>query len=105
MEEGFYEIEAGLSSRDLQASCMVYADVESPYSYGENTSVKVLMEHDELKAVLHQFFTEAGLPWTAILTSYEYTAQDTIGMILEQVHCAEGDREVLYGRMRGVRKR
>ncbi len=105
MEEGFYEIEAGLSSRDLQARCMVYADVESPYSYGANASVKVLMEHDELKAVLHQFFMETNLPWTAILTSYEYTAQDTIGMILEQVHCAEGDREVLYGRLRGVRKR
>ena len=58
-----------------------------------------------LTAVLHQFFMETNLPWTAILTSCEYTAQDTIGMILEQVHCAEGDREVLYGRLRGVMKR
>ena len=105
MEEGFYEIFAGLSSRDLQASCMVYADVESPYTYGENTSVKVIMENSELKNVLFAFFAEAQLPWTAILTSYEYTAQDTIGLILEQVNCKETDRETLFKRMRHVKKR
>ena len=105
MEEGFYEIYAGLSSRDLQASCMVYADVESPYSYGANTSVKVIMENGELKAVLSRFFAQTDLPWTVILTSYEYTAQDTIGTILEQLRCAEADRETLYSRMRNVKKR
>ncbi len=105
MEEGFYEIHAGLSSRDVQASCTVYADVESPYSYGENTSVKVIMENDKLKKLLSEFFAENDLPWTAILTSYEYTAQDTIGMILKQVNCVEADRETLYNRMRTVKKR
>lgn len=105
MEEGYYEIYAGLSSRDLQASCIVYANTESPYSYGENTSVKVIMENDELKTVLSEFFAENNLPWTAILTSYEYTAQDIIGMILGQVNTKESDREKLYNRMRDVRKR
>lgn len=105
MEEGFYEIHAGLSSRDLQASCTVYADVASPYSYGGNTSVKVIMEHEELNQVLHAFFTEHALPWTAILTSYEYTSQDTIGMILGQVQCPEAARETLYRRMRNVKKK
>ncbi len=105
MEEGFYEIHAGLSSRDLQASCTVYADAQSPYSYGENTSVKVIMEHEELKQILHAFFTEHALPWTAMLTSYEYTSQDTIGMILGQVHCPEAAGETLYRRMRNVKKR
>ena len=105
MEEGFYKIYAGLSSRDLQASCRVYADVESPYAYGENTSVKVIMENDELKTVLCAFFAENQLPWTAILTSYEYTSQDTIGLILEQVNCKESDRETLFSRMRNVKKR
>ena len=105
MEEGFYKIYAGLSSRDLQASCRVYADVESPYAYGENTSVKVIMENDELKTVLCAFFAENQLPWTAILTSYEYTSQDTIGLILEQVNCKESDRETLFRRMRNVKKR
>lgn len=105
MEEGFYEIHAGLSSRDLQASCRVYADVASPYAYGENTSVKVIMENDELKTVLCAFFAETQLPWTAILTSYEYTSQDTIGLILEQVNCKERDRTTLFNRMRNIKKR
>ena len=105
MEEGFYEISAGFSSRDLQAHCTVYADVESPYSYGANTSVKVIMEHGNLKKVLSDFFAEMKFPWTAILISYEYTAQDTIEMILEQVKCAEIDRQMLYKRMRAVKKR
>ncbi len=105
MEEGFYEIHAGLSSRDLQASCTVYADIGSPYSYGENTSVKVIMENDELKTILRDFFAETGLPWTVLLTSYEYTAQDTIGMILEQVNCTEKNSEMLYSKMRNVKKR
>lgn len=104
MEEGFYKIYAGFSSRDLQASCMVYADVESPYSYGANTSVKEMMENEELKTVLRVFFSETELPWTALLTSYEYTSQDTIGLILEQVNCTEADRKTLYDRMRKVQK-
>lgn len=105
MEEGFYEIYAGFSSRDLQAECKVYADVASPYSYGFQTSVKTIMENPELKTVLKDFFAEMNLPWTAMLTSYEYTAQDTIGMILEQVHCAEKDRQRLYQKMGNVKKR
>lgn len=105
MEEGFYQIFAGLSSRDLQADCRVYADVVSAYTYGESTSVKVIMENHELKAVLSDFFAETRLPWTAILTSYEYTAQDTIGMILDQAGCRAEDRETLYRRMVNVKKR
>ncbi len=104
MEEGFYEISAGLSSHDLQADCTVYADVESPYSYGADTSVKVIMEDERLKAAVSGFFAETGLPWTAILTSYEYTAQDTVGMILEQVNCAETDRQILYKQLHSVKK-
>ena len=104
MEEGIYEISAGFSSRDLQAHCIVYADVVSPYSYGADTSVKVIMESEELKAVLSGFFSEKQLPWSAILTSYEYTAQDTIEMILNQVNCTEADRQLLYERFRAVKK-
>lgn len=104
MEEGFYEIHAGLSSRDLQAFCTVYADVESPYTYGAGTSVKIIMENEELRMLLNNFFTEKNLPWTAILTSYEYTAQDTVGMILEQLECSAHDCETLYSRMCDIKK-
>ncbi len=104
MEEGYYEILSGFSSMDIQGACTVYADVESPYSYGANTSVKVIMERGELKDIVKQFFAEKVLPWSAMLTGYEYTAQDTIELILGQVNCAGNDREVLYQRLRTVEK-
>lgn len=104
MEEGFYRITAGFSSRDLRAECSVYADVTSPYSYGANTSVKVLMEYAPLKSVLRRFFEKHSLPWSAVLTSYEYTAQDTIGQLLAQHDCPEERRQVLYSALRQVRK-
>ncbi len=105
MEEGYYELLAGFSSRDIQRTCTVYADVESPYSYGANTSVKVLMEDDRLKETVMEFFAEKKLPWTLLLTSYEYTAQDTIEKILKAAGCGSDVKEELYGRLRKVEKR
>lgn len=103
-EEGYYTVSAGLSSRDIQAECVVYADVESVYSYGENTSVRVIMENSALSKILKEFFSENNLPWSAILTSYEYTAQDKIGMILKQLNCSYASSS-LYNRFRTVRKK
>lgn len=103
MEEGFYTIAAGLSSRDIHAQCSIYADTESPYSYGKRTSVKIIMEHPQLKEIAESYFTQQGLPWTAMLTSYEYTAQDTIGQIMAQLHVT--DAEALYRRLHDIRKR
>ena len=104
-EEGYYKISAGLSSRDIQAECCVYADVESPYSYGENTSVRIIMENPQLSEILKDFFTEYSLPWSAVLTSYEYTAQDRISMILNQVNCLPADAAKLYSRFKDVKKK
>ena len=104
MEEGYYRISAGLSSRDLQAECTVYADVKSPYSYGSQTSIKVIYEDERLYETLKGFFEERGLAWSAVLTSYEYTAQDTLELILGQVECPQSDREVLFDRMSRIRK-
>lgn len=102
MEEGFYEIAAGFSSRDLRAQCSVYADVSSPYSYGAGTSIKVIMEHAALQTIVRDFFTEEKLPWSAVLTSYEYTAQDTIAQILSQNGCTAPEK--LYERLGMVKK-
>lgn len=104
LEEGHYIISAGLSSHDLRAECAVYADVKSPYSYGSQTSIKVIYENEKLQTILQDFFEEKNLAWSAVLTSYEYTAQDTVELVLEQVECPEKDREVLYERMSRIRK-
>lgn len=102
-----YPFGYGLSYTDfkierLSAEADTFTD--SVTVYGTNTSVKEMMENEELKTVLRVFFAETELPWTALLTSYEYTSQDTIGLILEQLNCAEADRKKLYDRMRKVKK-
>ncbi len=104
MEEGVYEIAAGFSSRDLQGKCSVYADVRSPYSYGAGTAVKIIMEHPTLKDIVFGFFAAHSLPWSAMLTSYEYTAQDTIDQILRSVNCTPEQREALYAELFSVKK-
>lgn len=104
-EEGEYTIFAGFSSRDLQAECAVYADVRSPYTYGKDTSILIIMNHPQLHETVRTFFTEMQLPCSEILTSYEYTAQDTIGQILSHLGCCEDCREQLYERLSRIRKR
>lgn len=105
MEEGEYIISAGFSSRDIQAKCSIYADVASPYSYGAGTSVKTIYENDELQNILHEFFDAENLPWSAILTSYEYTSQDTIEKILLQEKCTEDCCQKLYEKLRVVKRK
>lgn len=104
LEEGRYVLTAGFSSADLQASCTLYADVCSPYTYGANTSNLIIMENDALRSLVADFFEKEGCSWTLMLTSYEYTAQDTLGLILDRAGCAEEKREPLYAAMRAVRK-
>jgi len=104
MEEGYYDISAGLSSRDLHACCSVYADVESPYSYGGSTSIKTIYENPKLKAVLKDFFEQMQYPWSVVLTSYEYTSQDTLELIMNQVESSENDRQILYKKLKSVKK-
>ncbi len=104
LEEGSYVISAGFSSCDLQAACTVYADVTSPYTYGADTSNLIIMEHDELRKLVQDFFEKEGISWTLMLTSYEYTAQDPLSLILDRAGCPEVHRQPLYAAMRRVRK-
>lgn len=104
LEEGFYTISAGLSSRDIQADCTVYADVKSPYSYGNTTSVKIIMENESLREILYAFFDEMKLDITAFLSSYEYTAQDTVEKVLDGVKCPIEARKKLYTKFESIKK-
>jgi len=104
LEEGYYKISAGLSSSDIQAECEVYIDTTSPYSFGNQTSIKTIYENEKLHDILKCFFEENQLPWTAILSSYEYTAQDTLEQILNQENCPTEIRDDLYSKMKQVKK-
>jgi len=105
MEEGEYVIEAGLSAADIQASVTVYADVQSPYTCGENTSVKEIYENEQLRTILYDFFEKNQLPWTLILSTYEYTSQDNLKKIFDMLGTAEETREALYTALRTVKRK
>lgn len=104
LEEGSYVIGAGFSATDVQVFTKVYAEVQSPYTYGANTSVKTVCENEELCGILHDFMDENGLAWTAVLSSYEYTAQDTVARIMDMTGCPEEKRAALYELMRTVKR-
>lgn len=104
MEEGYYTLSAGLSSQDIQAECTVYADIRSPYSYGEQTSVKTIFENEALRAIVRDFFNDKNLPWSAVLTSYQYTSQDKIGDVLKSLECDSYCISELCGKFNAVKK-
>jgi beta-glucosidase len=104
MEEGYYTLSAGLSSQDIQAECTVYADIRSPYSYGEQTSIKTIFENEALRAIVRDFFNDKNLPWSAVLTSYQYTSQDKIGDVLKSLGCDSYCISELCGKFNAVKK-
>ncbi len=103
-EEGSYQIAVGFSSREIQASCTVYADVTSPYTYGANTTVKVMMETQALQSLCRAFFAKQHFPWSAMLSSYEYTAQDTVSKIICDCGGTDAQAAELYRQMAQIPK-
>ncbi len=104
MEEGHYTISVGFSSADLPLSADIYADVESPYRYGAATDIKQIIETPALCQTVRAFFDANGYPWSAILTCYEYTAQDTIDLVLTMQKCPDALRQTLYTQMSAIPK-
>jgi len=103
-EEGVYVIEAGFSAEDIRCSAEVYAAFTSPYSYGAETDIKTVYENDVLHEMLRAFMDTHHLPWTAVLTSYEYTAQDKLGKVLDLAGCPADCRSSLYAEMRQIKR-
>lgn len=74
-EEGYYDICIATSSReeDLAGMIRVYKNGESPYSYGLNSTVKVLFEKQELKDALYALWDKEQLDPGIIESNYQYT--------------------------------
>lgn len=104
LEEGAYRLEAGFSAEDIRVSAEIYADAASPYSYGAQSTVKTVYEHPQLQQILHDFMDAHNLPWTMILSSYEYTAQDTLHKIMETLQIPAQQRDILYASLRAIPK-
>ncbi|MBR6108066.1 MAG: glycoside hydrolase family 3 C-terminal domain-containing protein [Oscillospiraceae bacterium] len=105
MEEGEYVIGAGFSAVDIQVSASAYANVTSPYSCGAGTSIKEIYEDDRLQQILHNFMDAHDMPWTLILSTYEYTAQDNLQKVFDILGTPENVRGTLYAALRAVRRK
>ncbi|MDE6026112.1 MAG: glycoside hydrolase family 3 C-terminal domain-containing protein [Lachnospiraceae bacterium] len=89
LEEGFYDIYAGTSSRaeDIFGQERIYLDISSPYSYSMNSTIKTVCENEELKAILYDIWRELGLDEGILNSNYQYTASKTI----EEIICGMDD--------------
>ncbi len=94
LEDGVYILNATVETPDAidwrnRADITLRYDGESPYSWGVNTSIKEIYETTELKDALHKFMDAHGLPWENVLTTYEYTAKDSLGLMLKNAGCPD----------------
>ncbi|WP_295088657.1 glycoside hydrolase family 3 N-terminal domain-containing protein [Ruminococcus sp.] len=94
IEDGQYVLNATVKDAgDIdwrnQADVVLRYDGESPYSWGENTSIKEIYEDPDLNAALQQFMQSHGLPWEAVLTTYQYTSIVSIGNMLKSISCPD----------------
>lgn len=83
-EEGYFNIIVSTSSReeDCVAVCRVYKKGTSPYSFGLNSTVKVMYENERLKKALYDWFRAEGLDRGIVDSNYQYTPSRRICEII-----------------------
>lgn len=93
VEEGYYDIYASVSSRDEDVFGMerIYLDVKSPYSYSADSSVKIICENAELKALAYKLWNSQGWDVGIIDNNYQYTSNRSLRQILEDVDNLQAD--------------
>ncbi|MBR5682789.1 MAG: glycoside hydrolase family 3 C-terminal domain-containing protein [Ruminococcus sp.] len=94
LEDGEYVLNATVEDSGAvdwhdRAGIVLRYDGESPYSWGENTSIKEIYENPQLKAALCSFMQSHGLSWEMVLTTYQYTAMDSVGKLLDNTGCSD----------------
>ena len=96
-EEGYYDIIAAVSSdlRTGYAVKRVYLENCTPYSYGMDSTIKILYEHDQLKELLYQLWKEKNWDWQIIESNYQYTPNRKLWDVLPE-HCEENDKSILH---------
>ena len=98
-EEGEYDIIAATSS-DTQDECQrvrVYLKAHNQYSYGLNTTVKVLYENAELKALVRTLWEDNGWDWQIVESNYQYTASRALCEILPEAPTPQSEEKFLAG--------
>ena len=94
LEDGVYILNATVETPDTidwrnRADITLRYAGESPYSWGADTSIKEICETPELNSALRRFMDTHGLPWEHVLTTYEYTAKDSVSLMLKNAGCSD----------------
>ena len=94
-EEGYYDIMVATSSneKDIVQSERVYLVNQTPYSYGLNSTVKVLYEEPQLKEYVKALWTAKQWDWQIVESNYQYTANRKLSEILPE-ECEEKDEAI-----------
>ncbi|MGN0389995.1 MAG: beta-glucosidase [Wujia sp.] len=87
VEEGYYDILVATSSADADVFGRerIYLDVESPYRYSVDSSVKVIFENKELLTYAYKAWEAEGWDTGIIDNNYEYTAHRTLRDIISDL--------------------
>jgi beta-glucosidase len=94
LEDGEYVLNATVEDSNSidwsdPSGIILRYDGESPYSWGEHTSIKEIYENPELKTALFKFFQSHELSWETVLSTYQYTSMDSIEKVLDNVNCPD----------------
>ena len=95
-EEGYYDILVATSSakQDVVQSERVYLVNQTPYSYGLNSTVKVLYEEPQLKECVKRLWDAKRWDWQIVESNYQYTANRKLSEIIPEM-CGENDEAML----------
>lgn len=94
-EEGYYDIIVATSSdeKDVAQSERVYLVNQTPYSYGLNSTIKVLYEEPQLKESVRALWSAKGWDWQIIESNYQYTPNRKLTDVLPE-QCTEKDENM-----------
>lgn len=87
LEEGFYDIIASDSSDPSSCADIkrFYLDIESPYSFGLNSSVKTIFENPELRNIFVDFWKSMGWDSSVYESCYQYTPSRLLNELINDV--------------------
>ncbi len=108
LEDGEYVLNATVEDANFidwsdHSGIILRYDGESPYSWGEHTSIKEIYENPDLKSALFNFFQSHDLSWETILSTYQYTAMDSIEKVLDNLGCSDEAHAEFIGILRQMR--
>ncbi len=86
-EEGYYNVIVACSSDEICSwdGVRIYLDTKSPYSYGINSSIKVIYDNESLRKLTKKLWADYGMDVAMLDNDYQYTAHRKLSQVLADV--------------------